>query len=298
MLALVRYVSKIPPTTWTFSGRTTQFAPAAGSLPLFMGIVNTTPDSFSDGGMFLEHTSAVDHALRLIDDGADIIDIGGQSTRPGSDAVRLDEELHRVMPVVEGLRRRRDVPISVDTSKAEVARQAIAAGAQIINDVTSLRDDPAMIDVVADSNAGVVIMHMLGTPATMQDNPTYGDVVSEVTAFLAERLEWLASRGVAAERVAVDPGIGFGKRVEHNLRLLRELEPLARLGRPILIGPSRKNLIGRVLNRPIGQRVFGTVGACVACFLRGAHILRVHDVAAVRDAVLVAHAIEQARPSP
>jgi dihydropteroate synthase len=263
-----------------------------------MGIVNTTPDSFSDGGKFLEHRSAVDHALRLVDEGADIIDVGGQSTRPGSDPVSLDEELRRVVPVVDELRRRLTVPISVDTSKAEIARRAIAAGAQIINDVSSLRDDPAMMDVAAGSDAGLVIMHMLGTPKTMQDNPTYGDVVAEVTAFLAERLEWLTLRGIAAERIAVDPGIGFGKRVEHNLRLLRELGAPARLGRPILLGPSRKNLIGRVLNRPVDQRVFGTVGACVACFLRGAHILRVHDVAAARDAVLVADAIEQAAGQP
>lgn len=283
-------------TAWTFSGRSFRFA--AGSLPLFMGIVNTTPDSFSDGGKFLEHRSAVDHALRLVDEGADIIDVGGQSTRPGSDPVSLDEELRRVVPVVDELRRRLTVPISVDTSKAEIARRAIAAGAQIINDVSSLRDDPAMMDVAAGSDAGLVIMHMLGTPKTMQDNPTYGDVVAEVTAFLAERLEWLTLRGIAAERIAVDPGIGFGKRVEHNLRLLRELGAPARLGRPILLGPSRKNLIGRVLNRPVDQRVFGTVGACVACFLRGAHILRVHDVAAARDAVLVADAIEQAAGQP
>jgi dihydropteroate synthase len=262
-----------------------------------MGIVNTTPDSFSDGGQFLAAESAVTHALRLVDEGADIIDIGGQSTRPGSEPVSPDEELDRVMPVIESLRSQRDVLISIDTSKAEVARRAITAGANIVNDVTALRDDPAMIDVVNKCDVGVVIMHMQGTPKSMQAAPTYTDVVAEVRTFLAERLAWLAARGVSGDRVAVDPGIGFGKTAEHNLLLIRELNSLASLDRPVCLGHSRKRFIGTILNRPVDERLIGTVAVAIAGYQRGANILRVHDVAAVRDAIAMVRAIEQP-PTP
>jgi dihydropteroate synthase len=283
----------MPPVLWRFAGREFHFQPPPATMPLVMGIVNVTPDSFSDGGAFLDHDVAVAYALRLVDEGADIIDIGGQSTRPGSDPVSLDVEIARVMPAIERLRARSDVLISVDTSKAEVARRALAAGAQIINDVFSLRDDPGMIDVVAGCDAGLIIMHMLGTPKTMQIDPRYRDVVQDVHAFLAERLEWLAARGVALERVAIDPGIGFGKTHEHNLRLVRELDRFTDLGRPVCLGASRKGFIGKILNRPVEQRVHGSVGVAVAGYLRGAAILRVHDVAATRDTIAMLHAIQQ-----
>ena len=262
-----------------------------------MGIVNTTPDSFSDGGQFLASESAVSHALRLIDEGADIIDIGGLSTRPGSDPVPLDVELARAVPVIESLCKRSDVLISIDTSKAEVARQAIAAGAGIVNDVTSLREDPAMVDVVKSCDVGVIIMHMQDTPKTMQTAPTYIDVVAEVRTFLAERVAWLVAQGVSGDRIAVDPGIGFGKTAEHNLLLIRELNALSGLGRPVCLGHSRKRFIGKILNRPVDERLIGTVAVAIAGYQRGANILRVHDVAAVRDAIAMTRAIEQ-HPTP
>jgi dihydropteroate synthase len=262
-----------------------------------MGIVNTTPDSFSDGGQFLATEAAVSHALRLIDEGADIIDIGGQSTRPGAEPVPLDTELARVLPVIESLSKRSDAIISIDTSKAEVARQAIAAGAHIVNDVTALREDPAMIDVAKSCDVGVIVMHMLGTPKTMQTAPTYTDVVAEVRTFLADRVAWLVAQGVSGDRIAVDPGIGFGKTAEHNLLLIRELNALSDLGRPVCLGHSRKRFIGKILNRPVDERLIGTVAGAIAGYQRGANILRVHDVAAVRDAIAMFRAIEQ-YPTP
>jgi dihydropteroate synthase len=263
-----------------------------------MGIVNTTPDSFSDGGCYLTAEAAVAHALDLVAQGADIIDVGGQSTRPGSDPVSIDVELHRVMPVIESLRAQSDVLISVDTSKAELARQALAAGAQIINDVSSLRDDPAMIDVVAGCDAGLILMHMRGTPKTMQQNTSYIDVTQSVCDFLSERLSWAVSRGVARERIAVDPGIGFGKTRAHNLHLVRSLDRLAALGRPICLGASRKGFIGQVLDRPLEQRLYGTIGVTLAGYWYGAQIMRVHEVAPVRDALAIVRAVEQADEIP
>jgi len=283
-----------PQITWQVAAREFHFGLPPSTAPLLMGIVNTTPDSFSDGGKFLAPDEAVSHALRLVAEGADIIDLGGQSTRPGSEPVSVEEELQRVLPAIKALRPRTNALISVDTSKAEVARQALAAGAQIINDVTALSEDPAMIDVLAESDAGVVIMHMLGTPKTMQLAPSYTDVVREVMEFLARRVDWAVSHGVVSERIAIDPGIGFGKSIEHSLKLMHELDRLSQLGRPVCLGPSRKQVIGKVLDRPVGERTHGTIGACVAGYLHGANILRVHDVAAVRDALLVVRAIELA----
>jgi dihydropteroate synthase len=285
--------SNATPVIWRVAGRVFHFQQPPATIPLVMGIVNTTPDSFSDAGQFLAADQAVAHALRLVDEGADIIDIGGQSTRPGSDPVSLDVELARVLPAIAGLRKRSDVLISIDTSKAEVARQAVAAGAQIINDVTALGEDSEMLDVVKSSDVGVIVMHILGTPKTMQDAPAYGDVVTEIRSFLEERVAWLTAQGVARERIVVDPGIGFGKTHSHNLRLVRDLDRFCELGRPICLGASRKGFIGKILNRPIDQRAAGSAAVALAGYLRGATILRVHDVATTRDLIVMTRTIEQ-----
>jgi len=218
--------------------------PLTITRPLVMGIVNVTPDSFSDGGRFLDPSAAIDRALRLVDEGADLLDVGGESTRPGAESVPLDEEVRRVVPVITGLAGRVGVPISVDTMKAEVARQALAAGAAIVNDVTALLGDPAMIDVVRSSGAGVILMHMQGTPQTMQISPSYADgVLPAVDRFFASRLQELPGLGIPPERTALDPGIGFGKTAEHNRVLMRELKLFARFGRPVCLGVSRKRLM-------------------------------------------------------
>lgn len=257
-----------------------------------MGIVNVTPDSFSDGGKFAQTGAAVEHGLRLVEEGADILDIGGESTRPGAVPVTLDEELARVIPVIERLRAATPVPLSIDTTKAEVARQAVAAGAEIINDVTALTADPAMAAVAVASGAGVVLMHMIGTPRTMQDNPQYGDVVAEVGEYLSGRLRAAEAAGIDAERIVLDPGIGFGKSFEHNLELLRRLKELLALGRPLLVGPSRKAFIGRILGGlPPEARVEGTAAVVTAAILAGARVMRVHDVKAIVRAARVADAL-------
>lgn len=260
---------------------------------LIMGIVNVTPDSFSDGGRFLDRDRAVEHALRLVDEGADIIDIGGESTRPGAQPVPLEEELRRVIPVVKELRRLSDVPISVDTYKAEVARQALEAGANIVNDISALRFDPQMARVVAEHDAYVVLMHMQGTPQTMQDNPHYDDVIQDILAFLKERIEVAIDAGIKREKIIIDPGIGFGKLLEHNLEILRRLGELRALGRPILIGPSRKSFIGQLTGLPVDQRLEGTIASVVVGVLHGAQIVRVHDVAPVRRALQIVDAIKR-----
>jgi dihydropteroate synthase len=257
-----------------------------------MGIVNVTPDSFSDGGRFATADLAIEHGLRLAAEGADILDIGGESSRPGSQPISLDDELSRVLPVVRGLVGLVRVPISVDTTKAEVARQAIEAGAAVINDITGGTGDPQMIAVVRDSGAGIVLMHMQGTPATMQENPTYADVVAEVRGFLAERLRIWEVAGVPAERIAVDPGIGFGKTFAHNLTLLRHLDAIAALGRPVVLGVSRKGFLGQITGRPRTERAVASVAAACYCAARGtAHVLRVHDVAPTVDAAKVIGAV-------
>jgi dihydropteroate synthase len=256
-----------------------------------MGIVNVTPDSFSDGGNFLQSDAAVEHALRLVEEGAQIIDVGGESTRPGAVPVTAAEELQRVVPVVTQLAKCSPVLISIDTTKAAVARAALDAGAHIVNDISGLTFDAGMPAVCAAARAGVVCMHIRGTPQTMQHDPRYDDVVAEVCRFLQERLEGLERLGIARERVALDPGIGFGKTAAHNLELLRNVGRLRALGRPVCIGHSRKRFLQKLLARPVDERLFGTVGVSVAVALQGAEIIRVHDVAATRDAIIACQAI-------
>ena len=258
-----------------------------------MGVVNVTPDSFSDGGRYLDPEGAIQRGLSLVRDGADLLDVGGESTRPGSAPVSAEEELARVLPVLRGLAVA-GVPLSIDTSKAEVAAAACGAGATIVNDVTSL-SDPAMARVVAHAGASLCLMHMQGTPATMQEAPTYRDVVAEVGDALALAVERAVAAGVMAERIVVDPGIGFGKRLEHNLALVAACGTLMRrVGRPVLVGVSRKRFLGELTGRPVEDRRFGTAAAVTACVLAGARIVRVHDVAEMRDVVRVADAIRRA----
>jgi dihydropteroate synthase len=255
-----------------------------------MGVVNVTPDSFSDGGLYLDPDAAVAHGRDLADAGAEILDVGGESTRPGAEPVAAEEELRRVVPVIEGLRDL-DCQISVDTSKAIVAAAALDAGATIVNDVTALRGDLEMASLCAERGATVVLMHMLGEPRTMQEDPRYDDVVAEVKAFLAERLEAATAAGIAEERVWLDPGIGFGKTAAHNMELLRRLGELRERGRPLVIGTSRKSFIGKVDGSAADERLGGTIASSVLAATEGAEVLRVHDVAEVRQALAVAAAI-------
>jgi dihydropteroate synthase len=266
---------------------------APGAFRL-MGIVNVTPDSFSDGGRFLAPGAAIEHSLRLLAEGADILDVGGESTRPGAQPVAAEEELERVQPVIEGLAAAgTGVQISIDTSKATVASAALRAGASLVNDVSAFRADPQMAAVVADSGAECCLMHMLGEPRTMQRDPRYEDVLDEVKAFLEERLDFAVSEGVSERRVLLDPGIGFGKTVEHNLELLRRLDELSSLGRPLVIGTSRKSFLAAVAGgagHDPAARLAGTVASNVLALERGASVFRVHDVAPVREALAVAAA--------
>jgi dihydropteroate synthase len=258
---------------------------------LIMGVVNVTPDSFSDGGLFLDADAAVEHGLRLTAEGADILDIGGESTRPGADPVGEDEELRRVVPVIERLVRSGQARLSIDTTKAAVARAALAAGASLVNDVSALRFDPAMAGLVAETGAGCCLMHMLGEPRTMQEDPRYDDVVSDVKSFLEERLAFAVAEGVDEERVWLDPGIGFGKTVEHNLELLRRLDEIVAIGRPVVVGTSRKSFLGKLAGgRAQGERLPGTIATNVLALERGASVFRVHDVAQNADALAVAAA--------
>ncbi|HLZ33994.1 MAG TPA: dihydropteroate synthase [Nitrospira sp.] len=266
--------------------------------PLLMGIVNVTPDSFYDGGRFLNHQAAVAHALRLVEEGADLLDIGGESTRPGSAPVDEAEEVRRLIPVVTAVAKAVSVPISIDTSKAGVAKAALDAGAVIINDVTALRGDPAMADLIAETGAGLVLMHMQGTPRTMQQAPHYHDVVEEVGVFLAGRARFAMERGVAKSQILLDPGIGFGKVLVHNLDLLAQLRIFTKLGFPLLVGLSRKAFIGQLLNQPVQDRAWGTAAAVALAVEQGANVLRVHDVGAMRDVVKVAAAISRRIASP
>jgi dihydropteroate synthase len=256
-----------------------------------MGIVNVTPDSFSDGGRYLDPQTAIEHALELEREGAAILDIGGESTRPGAEPVSLAEELRRVVPVLEALAAQRGgAQLSIDTAKAPVAAAALDAGATFVNDVTALRQDPQMAELVAASGADCCLMHMLGEPRTMQRNPRYEDVVGEVKAFLEARMAFAVAEGITEERIVLDPGIGFGKKLEHNLELLRRLDELLTLGRPVSIGTSRKSFLGRLTGREVGDRVAGTIATNVLAYERGARVFRVHDVAPVRDALVVAAA--------
>ena len=255
-----------------------------------MGILNVTPDSFSDGGLFLDPDAAVAHGRELAADGAEIVDVGGESTRPGAAEVSAAEEVERTAPVVAGLTAA-GIPVSIDTSKAAVAEAALDAGARMVNDVTALNGDPALAALCADRDCEVALMHMQGTPRTMQENPTYGDVVEDVRAFLAERIEVATAAGIDEERIWIDPGIGFGKALEHNLELLRRLGELRDLGRPILIGTSRKSFIGKLTGRDVGDRLGGTIASNVLALRAGAEMLRVHDVREMREACLVAETI-------
>ena len=273
-----------------------------GPRTLVMGIVNVTPDSFSDGGRFLGRDNAIDQGIRLMDEGADILDIGGESTRPFSDPVSTEEELRRVIPVIEALSRQGSVPISIDTTKAEVARQALAAGASIINDISALRVDPAMAEVAVRHAVPIILMHMLGTPKTMQVEPSYDDVVVEVRAFLRQAVDQAVQAGIPADRIIVDPGIGFGKTFDHNLELMGRLDALHELGCPILVGSSRKAFIRHLL-KPADQKdipadtpvvATGTQATVAAAALQGVHIVRVHEVAETRTTLKIIDAIRNA----
>ncbi len=262
-----------------------------GPRTWLIGVVNVTPDSFFDGGLYFEPARAIERALALAADGADIIDIGGESTRPGSSPIPAKEEKKRILPVIEVLKQKKEVLISVDTSKAEVAESALAAGADIINDISAGRFDPRMLPLIARTGAGLILMHMKGTPRTMQIAPHYEDVVGEVKEFLKNRLEAAESCGVPRENVILDPGIGFGKTLEHNLMLLNNLGSLADLGRPLLVGVSRKSFLGKILKLEALDRLEGTIAASIVSIVRGADLLRVHDIEPMKRAVAVAEAI-------
>lgn len=268
---------------WTL--KTRDLTPAG--RPLLMGILNVTPDSFSDGGQFPLVENAIARALQMEADGADIIDIGGESTRPGAEPVMLEEELRRTIPVIRELATRVRIPISIDTTKAEVARQALEAGAEIVNDISGLTFDPDMLEVCRLHDAGICLMHIQGTPQTMQQNPTYVDVVQEVIEFLQRQVDRCLMAGILPERMCVDPGIGFGKTAEHNLQLLKSVSHLQRgLQRPVLIGHSRKRFLSKILGRSVEERESGTIGVSIALAEQGVDILRIHDVRSVRDALV------------
>jgi len=261
--------------------------------PLIMGVVNVTPDSFFDGGRYCDPAAAVAHALRLVEDGADLLDIGAESTRPGADVVNEAEECRRAIPVVIAVAKAVKVPISIDTSKAAVARAALAAGASLVNDVTALRGDPGMVDLVAGTGAGVVLMHMHGTPRTMQQAPRYDNVVARVSEFFRERISFAMARGIARSQIILDPGIGFGKLLGHNLALLAQLRQFTQFECPVLVGVSQKSFLGQLVNRPVQDRQWATAAAVAMAVDRGAGILRVHDVRSMKDVVQVAAAIGQ-----
>lgn len=263
------------------------------SNPLVMGVLNVTPDSFSDGGTYVTVAQAVDHAQQMQAQGADIIDIGAESSRPGAEPINEREELRRLIPVVEAVRKVVSLPISVDTTKAAVARSAIQAGAVIVNDISALQGDPAMAHLVAETGVAVVLMHMRGTPQTMQQSPRYGNVVEEVTVFLQQRAQVAIACGIRPSQIVLDPGFGFGKLQEHNLHMLAEFETFTTLGYPVLAGVSRKQFIGNLIRQPVHEREFGNAGAVAVAVLKGAHIIRVHDVRAMKDTATVVSAISR-----
>jgi dihydropteroate synthase len=254
-----------------------------------MGIVNVTPDSFSDGGLFLDADAAIAHGRELVAEGAQILDIGGESTRPGAEPVDAAEEIRRVVPVIEALAGN-STQISIDTTKATVAERALEAGATIVNDVAAFRFDPEIAAVTADAGATCVLMHMLGEPRTMQDDPRYDEVVSDVKAFLEERLEYALGQGIPEERIWLDPGIGFGKTLDHNLELIARLDEIVAIGRPVVFGASRKSFLGKLTGRQVDERLAGTIAANIIAYQRGARVFRVHDVAPTVDALQVAAA--------
>ncbi len=254
-----------------------------------VGILNVTPDSFSDGGKFYDVDSAVRHALQMVEEGADIIDIGGESTRPGSKPISVEEELRRVLPVIQRLVETIYVPISIDTYKSAVARKVLEAGAFIVNDISGLRFDPEMIDVIAEHKASVIVVHIKGTPQTMQQNPVYEDVMKEIKEYLQESISLAEKRGI--QQIIIDPGIGFGKTLQHNLEIFRQLSEFGELNRPILAGPSRKSFIGAILNTPVDDRLEGTAAAVAVSIMNGAHLVRVHDVMTMKRIAKVTDAI-------
>jgi dihydropteroate synthase len=260
-----------------------------------MGVINVTPDSFSDGGQFFEKDRAVERALQQADDGADFIDIGGESTRPYSKGISADEEMNRVVPVIEALKKELRIPISIDTLKAQVAREALRSGASMVNDISALRLDPEMASVVAQAGVPVILMHMKGTPADMQVHPTYDDVASEIITFLRSAMDQAVRSGVRRDRIIVDPGIGFGKTFDHNLEILKELGRFQRLEAPILVGSSRKAFIGRILDKKVHERDTGTMATVAAAVMNGAHIVRVHNVKQAVETVKVIDAIKRGK---
>lgn len=264
---------------------------------LVMGILNVTPDSFSDGGQHLSTAAAVARAIEMEEEGADVIDIGGESTRPGVVPTSLEEECRRVLPVIEQVAKRTSLPLSIDTSKAEVAKRALGAGVSIINDVTALRGDPEMASVVAQSGAGIILMHMQGTPRDMQDSPLYLSLLNEVGEFFRVQIALAHEAGIHRDQILLDPGIGFGKTLAHNLTLLHHLKDFLDLGHPLVIGPSRKSFLGQILQRPVDQRLMGTAAAVAIAIIHGATIVRVHDVAEMVQVVRVAQAIRDGNSS-
>ena len=258
---------------------------------LIMGILNVTPDSFSDGGMYYNATQAIEFALQMEEEGADIIDVGGESTRPGAKTVELQKECDRILPVIEGIRTKSDILISIDTYKSEVARQSIATGAGMVNDISGMTFDPNMVDVIKDSGLPVVIMHIKGTPKNMQKKPYYEDLMQELTEYFEERKKFARAKGILDQQIILDPGIGFGKRLQDNFQLLRELKKIVDMGFPVLIGPSRKSFIGLTLDLPVDQRLEGTAAAVTTGILKGARIVRVHDVKAMKRVALITDSI-------
>ena len=262
--------------------------------PLIMGVLNVTPDSFLDGGKYATRGKAVDHALQMAEDGADIIDVGGESSRPFSKPVPIDEEFMRVIPVVEGIRERSSIPISVDTCKANVAREAYRAGADIVNDISGLRYDPEMADVVSNAKVKVIIMHMKGTPETMQTAPYYDDVISEISTFFEERIQFVAAKGIEQGNIILDPGIGFGKRVEDNLKIIKYIDVFKKFHLPILVGTSMKGFIGKITGSTLKGRIEGTLASMAIAIWNGADIVRVHDVKKTKKVVGLVDAIKKA----
>ena len=271
---------------WKLRTCTLQF----GDLPKLMGIVNVTPDSFSDGGKYFDTPSAVDHALKLANDGADILDIGGESTRPYAESVAELDELRRVIPVVQAVRERSSIPISIDTSKAKVAREALAAGAEIVNDVTGLEGDDQMLSVVQETMPGVCVMHMQGTPQTMQDNPTYKNVIAEILEYLRGRRDFLTEQGIDQAQICLDPGVGFGKTHEHNIEIMSKCSSFHELACPILIGHSRKGFLAKIIGDKDCDRTAATIGSAISLVRQGIQIIRVHDVLPARQALQCAYA--------
>jgi len=271
-----------------FKGYNLQF----GNRTLVMGILNVTPDSFSDGGLYLKTNKAIERGCQMAEEGADIIDVGGESTRPFSKRVSLEEEMERVLPVIEGLKRHLDIPISIDTYKAKVAQEAIKAGASIVNDISALRFDEQMIDVIKKEDVPVILMHMKGTPEDMQLNPVYEDVVSEIKEFFSERINTLSSQGLRKDMMILDPGIGFGKNLDHNLRILKEIETFYEFNMPVLLGTSNKSFIGKILNNQPHEREAGTLATVAYAAMKGVHIVRVHSVKKSVEVIKIITAIK------